>query len=58
MSHEIEKLNEERVQNGLAPIVIGITGCMVRKTGLHKKYLSENIERNKAKKIEYIENEK
>jgi hypothetical protein len=32
MSHEIEKLNEERVQNGLAPIVIGITGCMVRKT--------------------------
>ena len=58
MSHEIEKLNEERVQNGLAPIVIGITGCMVRKTWLHKKYLSENIERNKAKKIEYIENEK
>jgi hypothetical protein len=27
---------------------------MVRKTGMNKKYLDEDIERNKAKKIEYI----
>ena len=35
--------------------VFGITGCMVRKTGMNKSYLDEDIERNKAKKIEYIE---
>ena len=35
--------------------VFGITGCMVRKTGMNKSYLAEDIERNKAKKIEYIE---
>jgi hypothetical protein len=29
---------------------------MVRKTGLAKKYLSDDIERKRAKKIEYIEN--
>jgi len=42
-------------QNKNNPI-IGITGCMVRKTGLNKKYLQEDNERNKAKKIELITN--
>jgi len=42
-------------QNKNNPI-IGITGCMVRKTGLNKKYLQEDSERNKAKKIELINN--
>ncbi|MFA5916814.1 MAG: MiaB/RimO family radical SAM methylthiotransferase [Candidatus Gracilibacteria bacterium] len=37
--------------------IIGITGCMVRKTGLNEKYLPEKKERNRAKKIELLEDE-
>jgi len=40
-------------QNKNNPI-IGITGCMVRKTGLNKKYLIEENNRKKAKKIELL----
>jgi len=36
--------------------IIWITWCMVRKTGLNKKYLEENTTRNKAKKIEILTN--
>ncbi len=35
-------------------IIIGITWCMVRKTGLNKKYLKEENKRNRAKKIELL----
>ena len=36
--------------------VTGITGCMVRKTGMNKKHLDENVQRERVKKIEYIKN--
>ena len=35
-------------------LVIGITGCMVRKTGLNEKYLTEEKDRKRAKKIELL----
>lgn len=57
MSHEIEWINDVRKEQWLPPIIIGITGCMVRKTGLNKKYLSLDIERNTAKQIEYVTEE-
>lgn len=47
---EIENLNEKNEKK----IIVGITGCMVRKTWMNKKYLLGEIERNKAKKIEYL----
>ncbi|MBS9775393.1 hypothetical protein KGV52_01625, partial [Candidatus Gracilibacteria bacterium] len=70
MMTEIEKFNkkltlpqpyplEERGKKTLTrqPIKIGITGCMVRKTGMNEKYL-ENYkrDRNKAKKINLMKN--
>ena len=56
MIHEIKKENKKRSKENKQAIKIGITGCMVRKTGLAKRYLDENIERKRAKKIELIEN--
>lgn len=57
-----QKLYQEKILSGESvakPIFIytGITGCMVRKTGLNSKYL-ENYSRdkNKAKKISYLDN--
>ena len=47
---EVENLNEKNEKK----IIVGITGCMVRKTWMNKKYLLGEIERNKAKKIEYL----
>lgn len=47
---EIKDLNK----NNKKQIIVWITGCMVRKTWMNKKYLNSNIERNKAKEIEYI----
>jgi len=44
-------------KEGKQKYVFGITGCMVRKTGMNASYLPEDVERNKAKKIEYIEKE-
>ena len=38
-------------------IFVGVTGCMVRKTGLAKKYLDEKYERQGVKKIELLEHE-
>ncbi len=55
MIREIKKHNAERKREHSPLIKIGITGCMVRKTWLNKRYLSENTERNRAKKIERIE---
>lgn len=37
-------------------IVTGITGCMVRKTGMHKMYLPQDAQREAVTKIEYIQN--
>lgn len=47
---EVENLNEKNEKK----IIVGVTGCMVRKTWMNKKYLLGEIERNKAKKIEYL----
>ena len=55
MIREIEKQNKLLIWQKKSPIKIGITGCMVRKTWLNKRYLSENTDRNRAKKIELIE---
>lgn len=38
-------------------IVTGITGCMVRKTGMNKIYLPEDTERDAVSKIEYLEHQ-
>ena len=55
MLHEIEKLNQIREKK----IIAGITGCMVRKTGLAKRYILQKNEslaeqRKKASKIELL----
>lgn len=47
---EIENLNKKNDKK----IIVWITWCMVRKTWMNKKYLVWEVERNKAKKIEYI----
>ena len=54
MIHEIQKENEQRTLAKKSLIKIWITGCMVRKTWVNKEYLPENIERNRAKKIEIL----
>ncbi len=48
--NEISKEKSEKKR------IIGITGCMVRKTGINKKYLVWEIERTTAKKIEHLSN--
>lgn len=57
MIHEIEKINTSREKQGEKhPILIGITGCMVRKTGLSKKYLDSSYQKQKsARKIELLD---
>lgn len=57
MVREIEKNDSIKNKNNHSETkktIIWITGCMVRKTWLSKIYLDENIDRNRAKKIEYI----
>lgn len=58
MLREIEKLNKKRKNK----IIAGITGCMVRKTWIAKRYIPEEYldtsrKRKTAKKIDYIEEE-
>ncbi|RAL57449.1 hypothetical protein BLD25_02220 [Candidatus Gracilibacteria bacterium GN02-872] len=56
MIEEIKKINSQNKKNGLAhEIKVGITGCMVRRTGIGEKYL-ENYkrDRNKSKKINLL----
>jgi len=56
MSEEIRKENQRRKKEWINRYILtGITGCMVRKTGVNAQYLPEENKRNKAKKIEYIE---
>ena len=47
---EIDKENKKRDNK----IIVGITWCMVRKTGVNRKYIQEEIKREKAKKIELL----
>lgn len=46
---------EKHVKEGGKRPSIGITGCMVRKTGMARRYLEEDVERETAKKIELLE---
>ncbi len=56
MSEEIKKENIKRKQNGIDRYILtAITGCMVRKSWINAKYLSEENKRKKAKVIEYID---
>jgi len=50
MLKEVEGLNKMNEKQ----IIIGVTGCMVRKTGMNKKYLIWEKERHKTTKIEYV----
>lgn len=50
MLKEVEELNKINQKQ----IIVWVTGCMVRKTGMNKKYLSQVIEKNKATEIEYV----
>ena len=49
MIHDIKKKSPNTL--------IWITGCMVRKTGLAKKYLPDDQQRNKTRKIEFLSDE-
>ncbi|MDQ7009442.1 MAG: MiaB/RimO family radical SAM methylthiotransferase, partial [Candidatus Gracilibacteria bacterium] len=51
----IKDIKKESEING-KNVIVGITGCMVRKTGINKKYLEEGIKRKKdnAKKINLL----
>jgi tRNA-2-methylthio-N6-dimethylallyladenosine synthase len=51
----MNELSKEFTKSG-KKIISGITGCMVRKTGLNKSYFEQNGERERAKKIQYLEN--
>jgi len=51
MLQEIKKSDIQTAKN----TIVGVTGCMVRKTWLAKKYLDEDIRRKKTSKIELIE---
>ncbi len=54
---EIGKINKDREEAWNKNFIIsGVTGCMVRKTGMAKKYLGNKLHiRKKAKKIEFLE---
>lgn len=69
MIREIEKLNAKylsqlpptKKDEATKKILVAITGCMVRKTGIAKRYIpEEKLERGKkrktAKKIDYLKN--
>lgn len=58
MIHEIDKLNEQFQKEGIKrEIKIGITGCMVRRTGLGEKYLDNyKRDRRNAKEINLVKN--
>lgn len=56
MSEEIKKENNKRKENWIDRYILtAITGCMVRKSWINAKYLSEENKRKKAKVIEYID---
>ncbi|MCD5380918.1 MiaB/RimO family radical SAM methylthiotransferase [Candidatus Gracilibacteria bacterium] len=62
LSEEIYKFNTLMNENNNSlqknKILVGITGCMVRKTGINKQYLEEDSSRdkNKSKKINLLTN--
>ncbi len=52
-----EEIKKENIKNN-KNILLWITGCMVRKTGLSSKYLKDyKRDKNKAKKINILQNE-
>ncbi|MCT4617116.1 MAG: MiaB/RimO family radical SAM methylthiotransferase [Candidatus Gracilibacteria bacterium] len=56
---EIKKYNKELDKTGEDRVIkIGITGCMVRKTGISSKYIEMQRKRITAKKIDLIRKEK
>ncbi|MBW7954251.1 MiaB/RimO family radical SAM methylthiotransferase [Candidatus Gracilibacteria bacterium] len=55
--HEVEKINKIRLKEGKKEILTGLTGCMVRKTGLNKKHILGELNKKKAQNITYLENE-
>ncbi|MCP4523108.1 MAG: MiaB/RimO family radical SAM methylthiotransferase [Candidatus Gracilibacteria bacterium] len=58
MSEEIKKENERRKEIGDSRYILtGITGCMVRKTGVNSQYIQTENKRKKAKVIEYIKSQ-
>lgn len=54
---ERQRLIKEKVLPKDSIPVFGITGCMVRKTWLNSRYLTQNIERDRARKIELLKDE-
>ena len=48
---------ENKMRDGNNKIIVGITWCMVRKTGINLKYITDDSKRNKAKKIELLNSE-
>lgn len=51
----MREVSDQAKYNNRPKPVIGITGCMVRKTGMNQSYLSTDTERKRAKKIELLE---
>ena len=58
MIEEIKKENKKRTALSKKSIIVWITGCMVRKTGVSARYLDSDIKRTRAKKIEILKEEK
>ncbi len=54
--NDIDKENRKRKKACEKQIIVGITGCMVRKTGINWEYLEDyKRDRNKAKNINLLE---
>nr|MDD3719944.1 MiaB/RimO family radical SAM methylthiotransferase [Candidatus Gracilibacteria bacterium] len=59
LAREIKKYREKNSKNSKIKLpIIGITGCMVRKTGMNERYLNDGNERERARKIELLKDEK
>lgn len=50
MLKEVEDINASNEKQ----IIVWVTGCMVRKTGMNKKYLTQDTQKSKATEIEYV----
>ncbi len=55
---DLRKENKQRKKDWNTSCIIWITWCMIRKTWVNIKYIEEKKERNTAKKIEVMEDEK
>lgn len=52
---EIKILNKQRKKENKNDVIVWITGCMVKKTWMNKKYLTQDIERKTPKDIIYLD---